>query len=429
MNHPKFDLEEFLKQVPDLGVGTRVPDSEFRDRVDKVRSLLKQRGIGCGIAYGNEYRPGDTGWLTDYDPSLEATVVVIGDKKTMILGGPEGSLYAREQKRLGEYRNLVELKLPEEDYPGYKFTSFAEAVQEACGGLPSKLGILTLKEVIPVATYQMFQGLQGAELVDASDILLDLRYHKSEAELRVMRVSAGIVTQAMQAALGVLQPGISELEVAATAEYAMKRLGVERHGVVTIVSSGNRVSNVIGGASQKRIEEGELVEITLSGRYEGLSACVGRTVGVGRISEGKRKLLQTCLEAYAKASSGIAFGAPAKEVDLSCRQYLRQHGFENMYSSVHGTGWTECMEYSGAETQYSQHSFPKGIALQLDIGVFGVPAFGIPAEEVGVRLEDLWIIDHAGTAQRLTANPVDASPLLPHNFADKPDSKTARRRK
>ena len=416
MRYSKFDLERFMKEIPDLGVGTKVPDSEFQDRVGKVRSILKQRGISCGIAYGNEYRPGDTGWLTDYDPSLEATVVVIGDRKTMILGGPEGSLYAREQKRLGEYRNLVELKLPEEDYPGYKFSSFEDALKEACSKIPDQLGILTLKEVIPVATYEMFGSLKGVKLVDAADILLDLRYHKSEAELKVMRVSAGIVTHAMQAALGVLQPGISELEVAATAEYVMKRLGGERHGVVTIVSSGKRVSNVIGGASQKRIEEGDLVELTLSMRYEGLSACVGRTVGAGKISDGKRKLIQTCVEAYAKASPKILFGAPAKEVDLTCRQHLRQHGFENMYSSVHGTGWTECMEYSGAETQYSKNTFPKGIALQLDIGVFGVPAFGIPPEEVGLRLEDLWIIDHAGKVERLTANPVDAGPLVLHNF-------------
>jgi Xaa-Pro aminopeptidase len=415
MKYPKFDLERFIKQVPDLGVGTRIPDAEFKARVEQVRSLLKKRGIDCGIAYGNEYRPGDTGWLTDYDPSLEATVVVIGEKKTLILGGPEGSLYAREQQRLGEYRNLVELKLPEEDYPGYSFSSFEDAVREACGKIPDKLGMLTLTEIIPHSIYRLFGSIKGAELVDASDILLELRYNKSESELKVMRVSAGIVTYAMRAALGVLRPGISELEVAATAEYVMKRLGGERHSVLTIVCSGTRVSNVIGGASQKLIAEGDLVELTLSIRYEGLSACVGRTVGAGRLSEGKRRLIQTCVEAYEKASARIAYGAPAKEVDLTCRQYLRQHGFENMYSSVHGTGWTECMEFSGAETQYSKNTFPKGIAMQLDIGVFGVPAFGLPAEEVGLRLEDLWIIDHAGNVERLTTTPVDAGPLVAHN--------------
>lgn len=416
MRYPKFDLEQFIKRIPDLGVGTRIPNSEFKERVEKIRSILKQRGISCAVAYGNEYRPGDTGWLTDYDPSLEATVVVIGDKKTLILGGPEGSLYARERQRLGEYRNLMELKLPEEDYPGYEFSSFEDAVRESCGRVPDKLGILTLTEIIPVAIYDMFGSLKGAQLVDASDILLDLRYRKSEAELQVMRVSAGIVTHAMEAALGVLQPGMSELEVAATAEYVMKRLGGERHSIVTIVSSGKRVSNVIGGASRKLIEEGELVELTLSIRYEGLSACVGRTVGVGKISEGKQKLIHTCAEAYEKASSKIVYGAPTRQVDLTCRQRLRHHGFENMYSSVHGTGWTECMEYSGAETQYSKNTFPKGIAMQLDIGVFGIPAFGIPPEEVGLRLEDLWIIDHSGKVERLTTNPVNAAPLVLHNF-------------
>jgi Xaa-Pro aminopeptidase len=257
--------------------------------------------------------------------------------------------------------------------------------------------------------------VKGVTLVDASDILLDLRYRKSESELRVMRVSAAIATAGMRAALALLRPGITELEVAGAAEYVMKRLGGERHAVVAIVCSGERASNVIGGASAKRIEDGDLVEITLSIRYEGLSACTGRTVGVGKLSPEKRKLIATVVEAYEKAASKIVPGGPAREADLSCRQHLRQHGFENMYSAVHGTGWTECMEYSGAETQHSKNLFPKGIALQLDVGVFAVPAFGIPPREVGVRLEDLWVIDHAGAVERLTTVPVDASPLVLQN--------------
>jgi hypothetical protein len=34
---------------------------------------------------------------------------------------------------------------------------------------------------------------------------------------------------------------------------------------------------------------------------------------------------------------------------------------------------------------------------------------------VGLRLEDLWIIDHAGKVERLTTNPVDARPLAAHH--------------
>jgi hypothetical protein len=32
-----------------------------------------------------------------------------------------------------------------------------------------------------------------------------------------------------------------------------------------------------------------------------------------------------------------------------------------------------------------------------------------------VRLEDLWVIDHAGAVERLTTVPVDASPLVLQN--------------
>jgi hypothetical protein len=73
-----------------------------------------------------------------------------------------------------------------------------------------------------------------------------------------------------------------------------------------------------------------------------------------------------------------------------------------MYSVVHNIGWTEAMEGIGAATQYSEHSFPKGIALQIDIGIFGKTYRGISAKQMGFRLEDPFCITHKGETEKMT---------------------------
>lgn len=58
----------------------------FRDKevCERVRAIKTD----IAVAYGDEHRPGDTSWLTGYDPHIESTVVVIGPKKRYYsLGG------------------------------------------------------------------------------------------------------------------------------------------------------------------------------------------------------------------------------------------------------------------------------------------------------------------------------------------------------
>jgi len=64
----KFDIKHFVESLPAIDVNRRIPRSEYESRLERVRTDLKSRSLDIGIAFGNELRPGDTGWLTAYDP-------------------------------------------------------------------------------------------------------------------------------------------------------------------------------------------------------------------------------------------------------------------------------------------------------------------------------------------------------------------------
>jgi Xaa-Pro aminopeptidase len=402
-----FDVAGYVRRIPPVDLSTRIPAAEFEERVERVRRELHARGIEAGLAFGTELKPGDTGWLTGYDPHLEDAACIVGAKKVLILGGPEGAAYAEEMKRVGEFRNLMDLKIPEEDYPGAEFHSLAELLAEACGSAPRRLGLLSLDSILPAGMLQLLKRSTEAEMLDASDILLKARYIKSPAEQAVMKVAARVSTWAMRGMLEALQPGMRETEVAAVGDFVMRYLGADgRPGVVTLVNSGRRVSNVIGRASNKIIQEGELVLLGLSARYEGLASSVSRTVAVGGGGTDQEELLRHGAEAYRRAVARLGYGLPASGPDIATREYLEPLGLHRLYSVVHNIGWTEAMEGYGAATQYSRHDFPRNVTLMVDIGIFGCPFRSLPSAFVGLRMEDPFLIDGAGELEKLTDLPI-----------------------
>lgn len=72
--------------------------------------------------------------------------------------------------RAGEYRNLVEYKIPEEDYPGFEFTTRKDVFKEAYGGQVKRIGLLTTKEDLPHYIMNILNGT-NREIVDISDRL------------------------------------------------------------------------------------------------------------------------------------------------------------------------------------------------------------------------------------------------------------------
>ena len=398
-----FDLKAFMSKVGPIDLDGSVPREEFESRIERTRRMLHDGSIDVGFAYANELKPGDVGWLTGYDPHLEDAACIVGRKRVFVLGGPEGAAYASELKKVGEFRNLDVLKIPEEDYPGAIFHSMAELLEEANGGRVKTIGLLSPESYLPALLLRLLKESGSARVVDASAFLFSARYVKSASEQRIMRSAALISTHAMRAMVESVDAGVRETQVAANGDYVMRALGADgRPGVCTLVNSGERISNVIGRASNRVIEGGDMVLLGLSARLQGLASSLSRTVVVGEESPDQKELLDRCAEAYHSAVSRLAFGMPASGPDIAARDNLASCGLSPMYSVVHNIGWTEAMEGHGAATQYSTYMFPKNITLMVDIGIFGTAFRGISRERVGLRLEDPFLINDEGKTERLT---------------------------
>src|SRR5205809_258878 len=81
-------------------------------------------------------------------------------------------------------------------------------------------------------------ALRGAELVDASDLVTELRLVKSRAEIACMRRAGEIMDAGVEAAWEALRPRVRECDVHAAVVAAMYRAGGEHPSVAPPMGAG-----------------------------------------------------------------------------------------------------------------------------------------------------------------------------------------------
>lgn len=392
-------MSQTVQSHPPQGISS----AEFERRIANVQSLLKEQGLDVGLAYATEHMPGDVQYLTGYDPHLENAALLVLPDSVVAMGGAEGAAMFEDSARAGVWRNLTLFEIPFQDYGDTKFWAPGEILNDVLGYIPEKIGLLSAGNVVTREMLSLIQ--EGAdksiEFVDVSGIMAKLRYQKSPAELELHRVSSDIATEAMKAVLENLKPGMRELELAAHADFVMKQRGAYGYGFDTIVCSGPRINTIIGRATNRVIQDGDMVMLGVSPRYEGYTSALGRAVVAGGANREQAAFLDHGIRAYELASAELIAGRPARNVDLAARNYLSSVGLGTFhaYGVGHGIGLTECLEEKTA-TQMSDYELPNGITMMIDVGIFGHPSF------YGARHEDPYLINHEGHTEKLTSLPM-----------------------
>lgn len=190
--------------------------------------------------------------------------------------------------------------------------------------------------------FSVYAGLRKVfsekNFVDASDIFYRIRSIKDQTELHLMLQAGAAVTKGMEAAVAAVAFGVKELDVLAEAEYAMLKAGSGGSPFRPQVVSGDRTLLTHPCASEKTIQDGEVVVIHLGATVKGYCAKMCRTVAVGDIGQGKRTTYDVLLKAQGAAIAALLPGKTADEVDAAAREVIRQAGLEKFYLDVIGYG-------------------------------------------------------------------------------------------
>ncbi|TIU45397.1 MAG: aminopeptidase P family protein [Mesorhizobium sp.] len=178
-------------------------------------------------------------------------------------------------------------------------------------------------------------------LVDASDLITELRICKSDAEVIYMREAGKVIDAAYEGAFEVLRPGVLETEVLAAALTGMFRAGGHVPCTVPPFASGPRLRSwTHGHAVDRRILTDEAVTIEPGGsrfRYHAVGVQT-RWVGgepTAKVQRTFDELIQAQNAAISMIRPGVSTADTAREINRVLKQFqLYKPGIHSGY----GTG-------------------------------------------------------------------------------------------
>ena len=382
--------------------------SESAARIEKVQQLLAANNLDIALVYYDEFNIGNGWYLTGWCPQFESGAVLVPRQgEPMILGGPESEPFAKLDSMITETRNFTVFMVPDEEYPNATIIDFKKLFEELTGRLGNikRVGLVGAGRMPAAGYQQIVEGFSGVELVDITEAFVQLRYIKSEWERTQIRAAFKLADDAYDAMKAKTTKGVSEIEVAAAGEYAVRSRGASGFGFGTIVGSGARSNAVVPTASSKVLEDSELVMIGISPKVNGYAGVVGDVFPVsGKYTDRQQIAVNHLKEAFRRTRDGLKVGKTGKELDAPARAYFEEQNLSQylVCPFVHTIGLHEAE--SPFFGPHSNDVLQPGMMICVDISFFGHPEFH------GLRIETGYEVTTGGV--------IPLSPRMDAHFLD-----------
>lgn len=357
--------------------------SPYEYRLKKCTHLMTQAGFNVLLLT----KPANMFYLTG-DGRLCAYAMITQDGK-VALGVPQTDV--EDVKQLASFNHMVGF----EDEVGmihsiaHHFEHFG--IKEGVVGLEytyltqSMMSMLTHPHGKPA----------GVTAKDCTHILSELRIVKDKEEIKRIKAAAKVAVKGMKAAVGAVKPGITESQVAAKAEYVMRKAGAEEFWR-SYVSSGPRTNIAHGLPTLRTLQAGDLVMIDIHPVVNGYSADICRTVCVGKPTAEQQAAYDLYLKAQQTTIGKVIAGVGMVELEQTLHGVVKEggHGNHLFGPTIHGVG-----------IEFEESPLPPGHAffhgekepppLEANV-VIAVGNCGLYTGPWGVRVEDTVVVGPEG---------------------------------
>jgi Xaa-Pro aminopeptidase len=242
---------------------------------------------------------------------------------------------------------------------------------------------------------------------DVKPMLASLRMGKDAGEIALLRKAVDASVAAHFAAMKAVKPGVTEYEISALMQYEWGRRGCERPAYAPIVGAGHNSTVLHYSENTNTMKAGDVVVIDAAGEYSMYAADITRTLPVGGHFTARQKEIydivlgaQEAAMAAFQSGKSMLIGDSDASLNKVARDYIKSHG-----KDLHGQSLD----------QYFVHPLGHYIGLNVhDVGDYNAPlgpgmAFTIepgiyiPEENIGVRIEDDYLVGQDGKLIKLSS--------------------------
>jgi Xaa-Pro aminopeptidase len=301
---------------------------EYEQRQNRVREMMDEAGLEMiyvtspeGMFYLSGYR---ASWYQGHSPTSWPPIYGIGIHRTR--------------------SDLIHIDIPTEihliDYVSVPLDKrlvdrrgnidFVVETLKKEGWLKGRVGFemwsYRPNRVVSERMQRAFEA-EGAEVVDASRIIREVKRIKSPKELEYIDKAGEILDAGLCMLRDEAQEGMTELELYALVNYSMARAGGEPTAMVCSFASGSRGS--AGGhmlPSRKKLQRGEVFGVDACGVYNQYHTNVVRTFFLGDPPSEAVERYQLIAQARKHMESIIKPDMTVRSFNRQMREFYEAHG-------------------------------------------------------------------------------------------------------
>jgi Xaa-Pro aminopeptidase len=242
-------------------------------------------------------------------------------------------------------------------------------------------------------TLGQYEGLRKelpsrTETLPVAGLIEKLRMVKDAAELDTIRKSVLLNSEALEAALSRLKPGMTEIDLAAEIDYQSRRLGADGPSFDTIVASGERSALPHAHPGTTLIGAGMLL-VDMGAFLNAYASDMTRMVHIGKPAKPYKKAYKAVLEAQLAAIDSVKAGVKADKVDKAARKVLKDHGLDKAFTHSTGHGLGLEIHERPRLGRKDATLLEVGMAITIEPGVY-MEGWG------GIRIEDTIVVTETG---------------------------------
>lgn len=242
---------------------------------------------------------------------------------------------------------------------------------------------------------------------DVKPMLSSLRTTKDAGEIALTRKAVDASVAAHLTAMKAVKPDVKEYEISALMQYEWGRRGCERPSYSPVVGSGHNSTVLHYAENTNRMKAGDVVVIDAAAECSMYSADITRTLPIGGHFTPRQKEIydivlgaQEAAMAAFQSGKSMLTGDGENSLNKVARDYIKTHGKDGHGQPldqyfIHGLG-----HYIGLNVHdpgdYKVPLAP-GMMFTIEPGIY------IPEENIGVRIEDDFLVDADGKLIKLSA--------------------------